>query len=133
MPEPTTAAASATLLAASATVPVLTAFGIPLGLRSDVLIAGFSGSLVAITLLNTVPVIDVSLVGLSRSTLRRVSVAFASSLTAGYLTPLAMLVSNVPESLLLGSAFVVGGGAQQVLASMISRITGKTQSEGPAP
>lgn len=132
MPEPTTAAASATLLAASATVPVLTAFGIPLGLRPDVLIAGFSGSLVAITLLNTVPVIDVSLAGLSRSTLRRVSVAFASSLTAGYLTPLAMLVSNVPESLLLGSAFVVGGGAQQVLASMISRITGKNQGEGPA-
>lgn len=124
MPEPASAAASATLLAAGATVPVLTAFGVPLGLRPDVLIAGFSGSLVAITLLNTVPVTSITLMGLSQSTLRRVAVAFASSLTAGYITPLAMLISNIPDPLLLGSAFVVGGGAQQVLASMIRRFTG---------
>lgn len=130
MPEPTTTAASATLLAAGVTVPVLTAFGVPLGLRPDVLIAGFSGSLVAIILLNTVPGIDSTFGGLLRSTVRRVTVAFASSLTAGYLTPLFMLMSNFPEPLLLGSAFVVGGGAQQLLASAINRFAGKPQSNG---
>lgn len=127
MPEPATSAASATLIAAGATVPVLTAFGVPLGLRPDVLIAGFSGSLVAITLLNTVPASEANLPGLAKATLRRVTVSFASSLTAGYLTPLAMLMSNFPEPLLLGAAFVVGGGAQQVLAGMIRRFTGESQ------
>lgn len=132
MPEPASAAAS-TLLAASVTVPPLTVLGISLGLRPDILIAGFAGSLVAITLLNTVPVSDKTLAGMVQSTIRRVMVAFASSLTAGYLTPLFMLVSNLPEPLLLGSAFLVGGGAQQVLASMISRFAGKPQDGGSTP
>lgn len=84
----------------------------------------------AIILLNTVPGIDSTFGGLLRSTVRRVTVAFASSLTAGYLTPLFMLMSNFPEPLLLGSAFVVGGGAQQLLASAINRFAGKPQSNG---
>jgi hypothetical protein len=109
---------------------VLTAFGVPLGLRPDLLIAGFSGSLVAIILLNTVPGIDTTFSGLLRSTLRRVTVAFASSLTAGYLTPLVMLMSNIPEPLLLGSAFVVGGGAQQILAWAINKFAGKSLTIG---
>lgn len=133
MPEPTTTAASATLLAAGVTVPVLTAFGVPLGLRPDVLIAGFAGSLVAIILLNTVPSIDTTIGGLLRSTIRRVTVAFASSLTAGYLTPMFMLMNNFPEPLLLGAAFVLGGGAQQILAWAINRFAGNPQStEGSA-
>lgn len=130
MPEPVTTAASATLLAAGATVPVLSAFGVSLGLRPDVLIAGFSGSLVAITLLNSVPVSDSSALGLLRSTLRRVAVAFASSLTAGYLTLPTMFFFNCPEPLLLGSAFVVGAGAQKVLAYAIGKLTGQAQATG---
>lgn len=123
MPEPTTSAA-ATLAAATAAVPVLTAFGMPLGLRGDVLIAGFAGSLVAIILLNTVPSSGDTWRELVRTTLRRMFVALASSLTAGYLTPLTLLVTNVPEALMLGSAFAVGGGAQQVLMGTIRRFSG---------
>ncbi len=57
MAEPTSTAA-ATLLAATASLPIITAFGIPLGLRADLLVAGFAGALVAIILLNTVPATD---------------------------------------------------------------------------
>lgn len=123
MAEPTSTAA-ATLAAATAAVPMLTAFGVPLGLRADLLVAGFAGSLVAIILLNTVPAAGDTWRELVRATLRRMMVAAASSLTAGYLTPLAMLVAALPEPLLLGAAFAVGGGAQQVLANLISRLSG---------
>ena len=122
MPEPTSTAA-VTLLAATATVPALTAFGVPLGLRTDLLIAGFAGSLVAIILLNTVPSTGDTWREMVRTTVKRMFVAFASSLTAGYLTPLAMLVASLPDALLLGSAFAVGGGAQQVLMSAIRRLS----------
>ena len=56
MPEPTsTAAGVLTVATGTAATAVLTAFGVPLGLRVDLLIAGFAGALVAIVLLNTVP------------------------------------------------------------------------------
>jgi len=122
MPEPTSTAA-ATLAAAAATIPMISAFGVPLGLRADLLIAGFAGSLVAIILLNSVPSTGDTWRELVRATVRRMMVAFASSLTAGYLTPLAMLVAALPESLLLGAAFAVGGGAQQVLMFAIRRLS----------
>ena len=54
MAEPTSVA-TATLLMAGAAVPTITAFGVPLGLRPDVLLAGFLGAMAAIALLNTVP------------------------------------------------------------------------------
>jgi len=123
MPEPTTTA-TATLVAATAAVPALTAFGVPLGLRADLLIAGFAGSLVAIILLNTVPGIGDTWQQLIRTSLRRMSVAVASSLCAGYCTP---LVPIAADPYLLGTAFVVGAGAQRVLAGLISRA-----SNGPA-
>lgn len=130
MPEPASASASASFLAAATAVPVLTAFGIPLGLRPDVLIAGFAGSLVAITLLNTVPALDDSLRALVRATVRRMAVAAASSLTAGYLTPAIMASLGTPDPLLLGSAFVVGGGAQHVLAAWIRKFAGQNPVSG---
>lgn len=117
-------------MAAATAVPVLTAFGIPLGLRPDVLIAGFAGSLVAITLLNTVPALDDSLRALVRATVRRMAVAAASSLTAGYLTPAIMASLGTPDPLLLGSAFVVGGGAQHVLAAWIRKFSGQNPVSG---
>lgn len=132
MPEPATAAAGVTLAAGTLTVPVLTAFGVPLGLRADLLIAGFAGSLVAIILLNTVPSGGDTWRELVRTTVRRMFVALASSLTAGYLTPLALLVAALPESLLLGSAFAVGGGAQQVLMFAIRRLSG-AGNQPPTP
>ena len=135
MPEPTTAstAAVATLASAGVTVPVITAWGISLGLRADLLIAGFAGSLVAIVLLNSVPSSGDTWQELIRTTLRRMMVAVASSLTAGYLTPLAMLVAAMPEPLVLGGAFAVGGGAQQVLMFMIARFSGAPPGSPPTP
>lgn len=123
MPEPTTATA-ATIVAATVTVPMLSIAGIPLGIRPDLLMAGFAGSLVAIVLLNSVPTGGDTWEHLLRTTLRRMFVAMASALTAGYLTPIALLAANLPEPLLLGAAFGVGGGAQQVLMSVIRRVSG---------
>ena len=114
MPEPTTTAI-VTLGSAAVASTALTAFGVPLGLRADLLIAGFSGSLVAIILLNTVPPMGDTWLGLVRTSARRMAVACTSSITAGYLTPLALLVANMPESLLLSMAFLVGAFAQKVL------------------
>lgn len=130
MPEPTTTTAGATIAAATAAVPMLTAFGVPLGLRPDVLVAGFAGALVAIVLLGSVPAEGDTWQHLVRTTFRRIAVALASSLTAGYLTPLALLMANLPDALLLGVAFAVGGGAQRVLLSMIKRISPPEQTTG---
>ncbi len=132
MPEPvsSTAAGVITVATATATSTMITAFGVSLGLRVDVLIAGFAGALVAIILLNAVPGSSDTWRELLRTTLRRMAVAFASSLTAGYLAPLALLAAQLPDSLLLGGAFAVGGGAQQVLVFAIKRISGQAQ---PAP
>ena len=131
MPEPTsTAAGVATIAMGAASTSAITAFGVSLGLRADILIAGFFGSLVAIILLNTVPGTSDTWVELLRTTVRRMFVAFASSLTAGYLTPLVMLMVQLPEAALLGGAFAVGGGAQQVLTGVIRRLSGTPASQG---
>jgi hypothetical protein len=131
MAEPTsTALAAATFVATSVSLPVLTVLGIPLGLRIDLLIAGFFGSLVAIILLNSVPSTGDTWRELIRTTLHRMFVAAASSLTAGYLTPLVLLMANLPEPLVIGVAFAVGGGAQQVLMSAILRIRGPQPQPG---
>lgn len=116
MVEPTTSAgAIATLSGAAVSASAITAFGVPLGLHADVLLAGFFGSLVAIILLNTVPGGADTWQSLVRTSLRRLAVAWSSSITAGYLTPLTLLVANVPQPLLLSMAFLVGAGAQRVL------------------
>jgi len=126
MPEPTTTTAAAvTLAAAGATVPALTAFGVPLGLRPDLLVAGFAGALVAIVLLDSVPSTGDTLRELLRTSARRMAVAIASSLVAGYLAP--MLAAAVPEPALLGSAFLAGVGAQQTLRRAIARFGAKPQ------
>jgi len=124
MPEPTTttAAAAATISGAALAVPMLTVAGVPLGLRPDVLVAGFAGALVAIVLLHSVPADGDTWPHMLRASVRRIAVAFASSLTAGYLTPLALLMADVPESLLLGGAFAVGAGAQAILRGVIDRL-----------
>ena len=122
MPEPISTS-TATVVGAALVVPMLSVFGVPLGLRPDLLIAGFAGSLVAIVLLNSSPTVGDTLPHLLRSTVRRLFIALSSSLTAGYLTPLAMLMAAVPEPLLLGGAFAVGAGAQRVLISVVNKIS----------
>ena len=122
MAEPTTTIAGlGTVAAAAVSTSALSAFGVPLGLRADLLIAGFAGSLVAIILLNTVPGSTDTWRELLRTSVRRLGVAWASSITAGYMTPLALLMANVPESLLLSMAFLVGSGAQRVLVAFMRR------------
>ena len=136
MPEPTsTTVTVATLAATGISIPMLTLFGVPLGLRSDVLIAGLLGSLIGIILLNTVPGDTDTVAHLLRTTMRRMFVAMASSITAGYLTPLVLLLSSFPDSLLLTCACIVGGGAQQFLIAAIRRLVPQApkQEQGGAP
>jgi hypothetical protein len=134
MPEPTstTAAAVATYTAAGLSVPLISAFGVSLGLRADVLVAGFAGSLVAIILLNSVPSSGDTWQELLRTTFKRMFVAVASSVTAGYLTPLALLLASLPDALLLSAAFGVGGGAQRVLLILIAKF-GNPPVGSPTP
>lgn len=133
MPEPTstTTAAVATLAAAGVSIPVITAFGMPLGLRADVLVAGLLGSLIGIILLNTVPGSTDTWSELMRTTLRRMAVAAASAIFAGYSTPVVLLISNMPDSLLLGVSCVVGAGAQQFLNFLIRRFAPPAPAAGP--
>lgn len=123
MPEPTTATATAlaTLAAGTVAVPTLSVAGVSLGIRPDLLIAGFSGALVAVILLNSVPGTGDTWRELLRTTGRRMAVACASALTAGYLTPLLLLWAVLPDQVALGAAFAVGGGAQKVLRAAIAR------------
>lgn len=123
MPEPTSTTAAATLVSAPAAVSVLTAFGVNLGLRPDVLVAGFAGALVAIILLGSVPSEGDTWQHLLRTTIKRMAVSLASSLTAGYCTPVVMLAVSMPDPLLLGAAFGIGAGAQRVLRNAIDRVS----------
>lgn len=122
MPEPTSSTAAAITLAASAaaTSPVLAFAGISLGLRPDVLLAGFWGAVCAIGLLNTMPSSGDTWRELWNTSMRRLGVATASSAFAGYTTPLLALINGVPDAILLSVAFVAGAGAQQLLKRLIA-------------
>lgn len=132
MPEPVITPAAATLAAAPPAVAMLTAFGVNLGLRPDVLVAGFAGALVAIVLLHSVPSEGDTWRHLIKATARRVAVVLASSLVAGYITPLTLLMANLPEALLLAVAFSVGAGAQKILRGVIDRINPPSTASGGA-
>ena len=120
MAEPSIPAA-ATLVAQAVAVPVLALFGVPLGLRADVLLAGFAGAIAAMALLNSVPSSGDTLLELLRTTLKRVGVAVASSALAGYAAPLVALMIAMPDSVILGVAFILGAGAQRILPMLIDR------------
>lgn len=62
--------------------------------------------------------------------MRRLTVAWASSITAGYLTPLTLLMANVPPALLLSMAFLVGAGAQRVLVALMRRYWPEATEQG---
>jgi hypothetical protein len=120
MAEPTSTAI-ATILGSAAAVPVLTIAGISLGLRPDVLLAGFCGSIAAMALLNTVPPSGDTVRELFRTSMRRIGTAVGSAMFAGYAAPLLALINGLPIELLHSVAFVAGAGAQRLLAQMISR------------
>lgn len=123
MPDPTSVS-TATLVMAGAAVPTLTAFGVPLGLRPDVLLAGFLGAMAAIALLNTVPSTGDTWRELVRTTLRRAFVTITSAFVAGYLAP-AMINDTAALSTLLSAAFAVGAGAQGILKIAVERFGSK--------
>jgi len=128
MAEPTsTTIAAATIAAAATTIPVLTILGVPLGVPPETLIAGFFGGLVGVILLNTVPSSDVGMWPALWTTARRMAVTFASSLTAGYVAPMfsgiiAAVPGVTPYGALLGSAFLVGAGAQRIMAKAVQKL-----------
>lgn len=119
MAEPTSAVV-ATVVAQAVAIPVITVFGVSLGLRPDVLVAGFFGAVTAMALLNTVPSTGDTWYQLVKTSMRRVGVAVASSAFAGYSTPLLALVNNVPPYLLLSVAFLAGAGAQKLMTRMVA-------------
>lgn len=129
MAEPIPSAA-VTLASQALAVPALTIAGMGLGLRADVLLAGFCGAVAAMALLNTVPGSADTVGGLLRTSLRRIAVSVGSAVTAGYTAPLLGLINNVPDPLLLSVAFVAGAGAQQILPWLIERF-GKGQGTRP--
>jgi len=127
MAEPNSSAVGVTLAVSGAAVPVLSAFGVPLGISPDVLIAGFAGSLAAMVLLNSVPSRGTGVAAVVVTTLRRVMVAIVSSLMAAYLArPIAVDMSlSTGWSLLL--AFAVGAGAQPILEGVVVAARGAVQ------
>lgn len=128
MPDPTLPAAAAVQFAATVSgVASVTLLGVPLGLRVDLLIAGFAGAVVAMALLNSVPGSWDTWQQLVRTSLQRIAVAVASSLVAGYVTPILMLMISMPPALVVCTGFVVGAAARQVLTFVIQRMTGGAQ------
>lgn len=134
MPEPTTttAAAVATLSGGALAVPALSLLGMPLGLRADVLVAGFAGALAAVALLNSVPATGDTLRALIETSFKRLFVATTSSLFAGYMTPLLLFTGNLPDSLLLSAAFLAGGGAQKIFAAVLRKFFNDEPPKGGA-
>lgn len=122
--------ATATLATQALAVPALTVAGMGLGLRADVLLAGFCGAVAAMALLNTVPGSADTVRDLLRTSLRRIGVSVGSAVTAGYTAPLLGLIHGVPDPLLLSVAFVAGAGAQQILPWLIERF-GRGQGSRP--
>lgn len=126
MPEPmsiTSTAVSVTTVGLSApALTMLTVAGLNLGVSPELLVAGFAGALAAIVLLNAVPQEEDTIKSLVSTAIRRIFVAIASSLTAGYLTPGVMQLSGLPSYWVMGAAFVIGAGAQSILRWAIERI-----------
>ncbi len=128
MPEPA-ASVTATLAGSALAVPALTIAGASLGLRADVLLAGFAGAVAAIGLLNAVPGAGDTARELLRTGLRRIGFSIGSAMTAGYITPLLSVINGVPDYLLVSVAFVVGAGAQRLLPALIGRFGQGTAKE----
>ena len=113
-------ASAATITATTVSLPVLSVFGVSLGLDPGLLIAGAFGAFVGIVLLNTVPAEGTPW---WYAVLRRILVMAASAVTAGYITPVVMSWANFSEPLRFATAFIVGGSAQLMMQAVIKRIT----------
>lgn len=127
MLEPTSTTVTVVAAAATASIPVLTILGVPLGIRVDWLMAGFLGALVGIILFDTVPTVGDSWQQLARNTFKRMFVMVASSLTAGYLTPIiALSFAAMVDPVLLGIAFGIGIAPKFIMGIVLKRFSGNT-------
>lgn len=122
MPEPTSTSAAVTLATAAALVPPVTVMGVSLGLRPDVLMAGFGGAVAGIILLNSVPGSGDTWRELLRTTAHRMLVVLASAITAGYLTPTLAQPVGMTDASTLGVAFSFGAGARWLLRVAVERV-----------
>lgn len=131
MAEPTTltAATVATSMLVTATVaavaPELQFGGVQLGLRPDVLLAGFAGAVAGVALLNTVPSSGDTPRELLVTSARRVLVISLSTVMAGYLAPLVDLLPAIAQTpsgkaALLAAAAVLGAGMQKILGALVA-------------
>lgn len=137
MAEPTTltAATVATSMLVTATVaavaPELQFGGVQLGLRPDVLLAGFVGALAGVALLNTAPSGPDTPRGLLATTFRRAMVISLSTVMAAYLAPLADLLpmlAQAGKAPLLACAAVLGAGMQKILGGLVARASKKAEA-----
>lgn len=120
MAEPSSPVVGVTLAVSGAAVPVLSAFGVPLGISPDVLIAGFAGSLASMVLLNSVPSGGSGLLAVVGTTVRRVMVAAVSSLMAAYVARPVTGALDLNHGWMLLTAFAVGAGAQPILETLVA-------------
>lgn len=118
-PIPTSVAA---LAAHAVAVPAVTIAGLSLGLRADILLAGWCGAVAAISLLEAPPSGPDTSLSLLRASIRRIGVSIGSAMFAGYTSPLLLLIAGMPESIVLGVSFVAGAGAQKILPRLIDML-----------
>lgn len=130
MTEPLTTATVVVTAASQAVAgTVVTIFGLSLGLRPDILVAGFFGATAGITLLNSVPATGDTLYELLRTSLRRIGVSIGSTMVAGYLAPVVSYITAVPQWLVLGVAFLIGVYAKAVLPWLFVRLGGRADRD----
>ena len=138
LPEPTTTASAAVAAAVPAlAVPLVTLLGINTGLRPDLLLAGFFGGLVAISVLDSVPGATDTWRTLLATSVQRLFSMVSSALIAAYLAPIsAPLVSWLPagmaDSALLAVAFGFGAGGQRLLRKFLTRLENTLAGVQPA-
>jgi hypothetical protein len=125
MAEPSIPFVTVTVAASAVSVTTVQLFGVPLGLRPELLVAGFSGALAGISMLNTVPSSGDTWLHMVRTSWRRMSVAVCSSLLAGYMAP---LFAN--ETWLLGTGVVIGAGAQVILGAAVQSLRNQVLGRG---
>ena len=136
MPEPTSTASITAAAAVAGAIPagIIVIFGVSLGLRVDVLVAGFSGALCALALLPNGEAAAApadNLFDFVRAGLQRLMRSLASSLVAGYTAmPATHLIGAPFPSALdfvagpgtLAMACIIGAGSQTLLPLTIDRL-----------
>lgn len=147
MPEPTSTASITAAAAMAGAIPagIIVIFGVSLGLRVDVLVAGFCGALCAMALLPnpdaSAAEAVTSLLEFVLTGLHRLMRSLASSLVAGYTAlPLTHVIGAPFPSALefisgpgtLATACIIGAGSQTLLPLAIDRLARLVGGDKPS-